>query len=69
MNAFDKFSYGQQLLKLQSKKKKIKQWQPKLTSEEKILFNEEKLLSTYQHIIANTYGQHRRRQQVYKIKI
>ncbi len=52
--------YCQQLLNPKSKKRKIiKQWQPKLTSEEKILFDEEELLSAYQNIIANSCGGHR----------
>jgi hypothetical protein len=41
-----------------SKKRKIKQWQPKLTPEEKILFDQEDILSAYQSVIANSCGRH-----------
>jgi hypothetical protein len=60
----DKVLYCHQLLNHQSKKKIIKRWQPKLTLKEKILFNEEELLSAYQNIIANTCGQHRHTHEV-----
>jgi hypothetical protein len=52
------------LLNLNRKKRKIKKCEPKLTTEEKILFDQEELLSPYQHIIANASGQHRHQQQV-----
>ncbi|CAF0981441.1 unnamed protein product [Rotaria sordida] len=64
IDIFDKLQYCQQLLKFQSKKQIIKHYQLKLTSEEKILFDEEELLSSYQHIIANTCGQHCKQQQM-----
>jgi len=60
----DKVLYCHQLLNHQSKKKIIKRWQPKLNLKEKILFDEEELLSAYQNIIANTCGQHRHTQEV-----
>lgn len=61
VDIFDKFQFCQQFLKSRSKKKP---WEPKLTPEEQILFDEEEILSPYQHIIANTCKQHRNRQQV-----
>jgi hypothetical protein len=60
----EKLFYCHQLLNLNRKKRKIKKWEPNLTSEEKILFDQEELLSAYQHIIANASGQHRHRHQV-----
>ena len=50
-----------QFLGLKVRKKTVQVYQPKLTDEEKRLFDEEELLSPYQHVIANTCG---RRQQV-----
>ncbi|CAF1577174.1 unnamed protein product [Rotaria sp. Silwood1] len=64
IDIFDKLQYCQQLLKFQTKKQKIKYRQSKLTSEEKILFDEEEFLSSYQHIIANTCRKHYNQQQM-----
>ncbi|CAF4103900.1 unnamed protein product [Rotaria magnacalcarata] len=63
INIFDKFEFCRQFLKFQSTKKTIKRWQPKLTSEEKFLFDQEEILSAYQHIIANSCGKSGHRQQ------
>ncbi|CAF1215097.1 unnamed protein product [Adineta steineri] len=59
----DQIDLCKQLLNLKPKKKRIKHWQPKLTLDEKFLFDNEKFLSAYQTIIANTCGQHRHQQQ------
>jgi hypothetical protein len=53
----EKLLYCHQLLNHKSKKRKIKQWQSKLTPEEKILFDKEEILSAYQSVIANSCGQ------------
>ena len=60
----DRFLFCLQLLKSKSKKQTNKQCYPKLTSEEKILFDNEEILSSYQHILANACAQHRNQQQV-----
>ena len=43
----------------------MKQWQPKLTPEEKLLFDEEELLSPYQDVIANSCAGHRNKREVH----
>ena len=61
-NLHEKYLYCHQVLNLKPPKKRIiKRWQPTLTSEEKNLFDNEELLSSYQNIIANSCGS---RQQV-----
>lgn len=55
-----------QLLGLKLQKKPVQVYQPKLTDEEKRLFDEEELLSPYQHVIANACRRQRRPQQVFE---
>ena len=42
----------------------MKQWEPELTPEEKILFEEEEILSPYQHIIACSCAGHQNKRGV-----